>query len=47
MGKRPVSRITVAVQIALEPDIGGYSVDSMMMKPKSASGWFDGSTILV
>ena len=30
MGRIPVSRMAVTVQIVLEPDIGGYSVDSMM-----------------
>ena len=30
MGRMPVSRMAVTVQIVLEPDIGGYSVDSMM-----------------
>ena len=30
IGRMPVSRIAVTVQIVLEPDIGGYSVDSMM-----------------
>ena len=33
----PVSSSTVAVQIVFEPDIGGYSVGSMMMKPASQS----------
>jgi hypothetical protein len=31
MGRIPVSRSTVATQMVLEPDIAGYSVDSMMM----------------
>ncbi len=39
----PVSRSTVAVQIELEPDIGGYSVGSMMMKPASQSGRVGGT----
>ncbi len=39
----PVSSSTVAVQIAFEPDIGGYSVGSMMMKPASQSGRADGT----
>ena len=30
IGRMPVSRIAVTVQMVLEPDIGGYSVDSMM-----------------
>ena len=33
----PVSSSTVATQIAFEPDIGGYSVGSMMMNPASQS----------
>ena len=33
----PVSSSTVVVQIVFEPDIGGYSVGSMMMKPASQS----------
>jgi hypothetical protein len=31
IGTRPVSSSTVATQIVFEPDIGGYSVGSMMM----------------
>ena len=34
----PVSSRTVATQIVFEPDIAGYSVGSMMMKPASQSG---------
>ena len=34
----PVSSSTVAAQIVFEPDIGGYSVGSMMMNPASQSG---------
>ena len=34
----PVSSSTVATQIVFEPDIAGYSVGSMMMKPASQSG---------
>ena len=34
----PVSSSTVATQIVFEPDIAGYSVGSMMMKPASHSG---------
>ena len=35
---KPVSSATVMVQMRLEPDIGTYSVGSMMMTPKSQSG---------
>ena len=38
IGTIPVSSATVTVQIKLEPDIGTYSVGSMMMTPKSHSG---------
>ena len=38
IGTMPVSSSTVAVQIVFEPDIGGYSVGSMMMNPASQSG---------
>ena len=31
------------MQIAFEPDIGGYSVGSMMMKPASQSGRVGGT----
>ncbi len=34
----PVSSRTVVVQIVFEPDMAGYSVGSMMMKPASQSG---------
>ena len=34
----PVSSSTVVVQIVFEPDMAGYSVGSMMMKPASQSG---------
>ncbi len=40
----PVSSRTVATQIVFEPDIAGYSVGSMMMKPASQSGRSDGTT---
>ena len=40
----PVSSSTVAVQIVFDPDIGGYSVGSMMMKPASQSGRVAGTT---
>lgn len=36
-GTMPVSSSTVATQIVLEPDIGGYSVGSMMMAPATQS----------
>jgi hypothetical protein len=39
----PVSSSTVATQIVFEPDIAGYSVGSMMMKPASQSGRRDGT----
>src|SRR6185312_4176283 len=42
----PVSSRTVAVQIVFEPDIGGYSVGSMMMNPASQSGRVGGTTRL-
>src|SRR5919108_103425 len=38
IGTMPVSSATVMVQMKLEPDIGTYSVGSMMMTPKSQSG---------
>src|SRR5579862_3974318 len=41
---RPVSRSTVVTQIVFEPDIAGYSVGSMMMKPASQSGRADGTS---
>ena len=34
----------MVVQIAFEPDIAGYSVGSMMMKPASQSGRVAGTT---
>jgi hypothetical protein len=37
----PVSRRTVATQIVFEPDIAGYSVDSSITNPISASGLLD------
>ena len=40
----PVSSSTVAVQIVFEPDIGGYSVGSMMMNPASQSVRVAGTT---
>ena len=35
IGTMPVSRITVTVQMRFEPDIGTYSVGSMMITPTS------------
>ena len=40
----PVSRSTVVVQIAFDPDMAGYSVGSMMMKPASQSARVAGTT---
>ena len=40
----PVSSRTVVVQIVFEPDMAGYSVGSMMMKPASQSGRVAGTT---
>ena len=42
----PASSSTVATQIALEPDIGGVSSGSMMMKPICARGSFGGTSRL-
>ena len=39
----PVSSSTVATQIVFEPDIAGYSVGSMMMKPASQPGCVAGT----
>ena len=41
---RPVSSSTVATQIVFDPDIAGYSVGSMMMKPASQSGRVGGTS---
>ena len=38
----PASSSTVATQMAFEPDIGGVSSGSMMMKPICAFGFFGG-----
>ena len=38
MARIPASSSTVATQIALEPDIGGVCIGSMMMKPMAARG---------
>ena len=40
----PVSSRTVTVQIVFEPDMAGYSVGSMMMKPASQSSRVAGTT---
>ena len=42
----PVSSSTVAVQMAFEPDIAGYSVGSMMMNPARSRGRREGTTRL-
>jgi hypothetical protein len=44
MGSMPVSSSTVTVQIVFDPDMGGYSVGSMMMNPASQSGRVGGTT---
>ena len=44
MGMMPVSRRTVATQMQLEPDMGGVSSGSMMMKPIWASGCLGGTS---
>ena len=46
IGTMPVSSSTVATQIELEPDIGGVSSGSMMMKPIVARGSFGGTSRL-
>ena len=43
IGSIPVSRRAVAVQIVLEPDMGGYSLASMIIKPASASACVGGT----
>ena len=40
----PVSSSTVATQIVFDPDMGGYSVGSMMMKPAAQSARREGTT---
>ena len=42
----PVSIKAVVTQMVLLPDMGGYSVCSMMTKPASASGWVGGRMTL-
>ncbi len=42
----PVSSSTVVVQIVFDPDMAGYSVGSMMMKPASQSSRVGGTTRL-
>jgi hypothetical protein len=39
IGSMPVSSSTVATQIEFEPDMGGVSSGSMMMKPICALGF--------
>jgi hypothetical protein len=46
IGIMPVSSRTVATQMRLLPDIGGYSVCSMITNPASASGCVGGRTRL-
>ena len=43
IGMTPVSSNTVAMHIVLEPDIGGYSVGSMMIAPAAQSSRVDGT----
>ena len=43
IGTMPVSRRTVATQIVFDPDIGGYSVGSMMIAPATQSGEIGGT----
>ena len=43
IGTSPSSSTTVATQIVFEPDIAGYSVGSMITKPKAQSGRVDGT----
>ncbi|MNL68494.1 hypothetical protein D3C87_1932270 [compost metagenome] len=43
----PLSSSTVETQIELEPDIGGVSSGSMMMKPMVARGSFGGTRRLM
>src|SRR3984957_4225357 len=42
----PLSSTTVATQIEFDPDIGGVSSGSMMMKPIWARGFFGGTSRL-
>ena len=44
IGRIPVSRSTVATQRLLEPDMGGVSAGSMMMKPIRAAGFTAGTS---
>ena len=46
IGRMPASSSTVATQIAFEPDIGGVSSGSMMMKPICALGSLAGTSRL-
>ena len=42
IGRMPLSSRTVATQMEFDPDIGGVSSGSMMMKPICARGFFGG-----
>ena len=44
IGRMPASSSTVDTQIEFEPDMGGVSSGSMMMKAASASGFFGGTS---
>ena len=46
MGNMPVSSSTVTTQIVFVPDMGGYSVCSMITNPASASGVVGGRMTL-
>src|SRR3954451_4526788 len=43
IGMTPVSNNTVEMHIVFDPDIGGYSVGSMMMAPAAQSSRVDGT----
>ena len=43
IGTIPVSSSTVAMHMVFEPDIGGYSVGSMMIAPATQSGRVEGT----
>ena len=44
IGTCPVSTSAAATHIAFDPDMGGVSSGSMMMKPASAAGSFAGTS---
>ena len=44
IGTMPLSSRTVATQIEFEPDMGGVSSGSMMMKPIAARGFLGGTS---